>query len=501
MAATMPELRTPVMIFVEAAWEDEKGSVQTSRACMEDKSAGGACIRLKVAVAPDSKIRIRWRFEEFFGVVKYCRSEGRDFRVGIQRDDTIHFSSGRTPVLQSQLASAEASSGEASSSEAPFAQSRGANARIENSTNSDLRIASIPADVIHVERLDEQSRPGQTGNAKETASNGTVQLSSASGKARTRSADALPRIPPRGFGVQSARRRPQGRDRPQPEALNRSLERPREVEVPSSEPRSQETPKQPEGNAKRNFMGTKWLARAPWNHREEEPAASGEGRGNDRLESTSHEKEKTMPLPQPMQTPEKPAPYAAREVPTFQVELLSMEDIYRTAGIVSPRKGYSITKIVEMLNSEHIRGLSKETKRAAILMALDAAGVTVEQVQRDARARQGALDAYENEQRKRTEAEWSRKAEEITHIQAELESIKAHYTARISRNMEALARDKARFNNWITTKEQESQSMAEAIELCSKIPSSEPAATAPSRSVALTTDTAKAGSIAASKPM
>ena len=208
-----------------------------------------------------------------------------------------------------------------------------------------------------------------------------------------------------------------------------------------------------------------------------------------------------MPLSQPMQPPEKPAPYAAREVPTFQVELLSMEDIYRTAGIVSPRKGYSITKIVEMLNSEHIRGLSKETRRAAILMALDAAGVTVEQVQRDARARQGALDAYENEQRKQTEAEWARKAEEITHIQAELESIKAHYNARISRNMEALARDKARFNNWVTTKEQESQSMAEAIELWIKTPPSEPAVTAPARSLTLPADSAKASTAAASKPM
>ena len=177
-----------------------------------------------------------------------------------------------------------------------------------------------------------------------------------------------------------------------------------------------------------------------------------------------------------------------------------MEDIYRTAGIVSPRKGYSVPKVVEMLNSEHIRGLSKETKRAALLMALDAAGVTIEQVQRDGKARQAALDAYEAEQKKQAEAEWARKAEEITHIQAELESIKAHYTARISRNMEALARDKARFNSWVTTKEQESQSMAEAVELCLKSPGSEPAVSR-EREMSASAASSAAAAMTAAKPM
>jgi hypothetical protein len=164
----------------------------------------------------------------------------------------------------------------------------------------------------------------------------------------------------------------------------------------------------------------------------------------------------------------------ARAVPTFEVELLSMEDVYRAAGIPGPRKGYSVNKVVEMLNSEHIRGLSKEMKRAAVLMALDAAGISIDQVQRDAKARQSALDAYESEQKKQAEAEWVRKGEEITQIQAELESIKAHYMGRITRNQEAVARDKARFSNWVATKQQEAQSMSEALDLCLKTQPSEP---------------------------
>ena len=118
------------------------------------------------------------------------------------------------------------------------------------------------------------------------------------------------------------------------------------------------------------------------------------------------------------------------------MELSPIEDIYAVAGIANPRGGYSVNKVVDMLHSEHIRGLSTEMKRAAVLMALDAAGVTIGQIQQDAKTRQNALDAYEAEQRKQAEAEWARKAEENIQIQSDLERVKAQYMARIARNEE-----------------------------------------------------------------
>jgi len=137
------------------------------------------------------------------------------------------------------------------------------------------------------------------------------------------------------------------------------------------------------------------------------------------------------------------------------VELLFMADIYQTAGILNPRKGYSILKVVEMLKSEHLRGLSKDMKRATVLVALDAAGIAVEEVAQDARARMAAIDSYEAEQRKQFEAHLSRKAEENQHIMAELERIKAVYAEKLRRNLEGVAREKATFGNWLTTKQQE----------------------------------------------
>ena len=86
MSAAVPELRKPVMTLVEALWEDRDGTSHTVPARMEDKSAGGACIRIKTAIEVGSKLRIRWRFEQFSGTARYCRREGWEYLVGIQRD-------------------------------------------------------------------------------------------------------------------------------------------------------------------------------------------------------------------------------------------------------------------------------------------------------------------------------------------------------------------------------------------------------------------------------
>jgi len=219
-------------------------------------------------------------------------------------------------------------------------------------------------------------------------------------------------------------------------------------------------------------MRHKWLELAPWHSSQDELSESGD-LGSDGKSNGKAEKQNLMP---PVTSPAKKGPvHSAREVPTFQVDLSPMEDIYRATGIMAPRKGYTINKVVEMLNSEHIRGLSKEMKRVALLMALDAAGVPIGEVLQDAKLRREALDSHEAQQRKQVEAEWARKEEENIQIQAELESVRAHYMARISRNLDGVAREKETFDGWVTLKRQECQSMVEAVELCLESPVSEPA--------------------------
>jgi hypothetical protein len=216
----------------------------------------------------------------------------------------------------------------------------------------------------------------------------------------------------------------------------------------------------------RNFMKLKWFA----GNEEELLGANGNGSA---VNEPAQRAAEIAPRAERMA-----GNHAAAENATgFQNELLAIEDIFRAAGITSPRRGYSITKVVEMLRSEHMRGLSKEMRRAAVLMALDAAGVGVEEVLHDAKVRQEAIDAYAAEQRKHAEAQWARKAEENLQIQAELELVKSHYAERIRRNLDGVAREKATFGSWLKVKEQETQGMAEAVEQVLKAPAaSEPPA-------------------------
>jgi hypothetical protein len=216
-------------------------------------------------------------------------------------------------------------------------------------------------------------------------------------------------------------------------------------------------------------MQRKWFDLTHRNNTQDGLSGNGSENSSSKSETVKHVPEAPPPMEK---TPAEPAGESAASSP---IELLPMEDIYRAAGIMNPRKGYSITKVVEMLRSEHMRGLSKEMRRAAVLMALDAAGIPIDEVLQDAKARQEALDSYEAEQKKQVEEQWARKAEENVQIQAELERVRAQYMARVRRNLDGVAREKATFSSWLTMKQQESQSMAEAVQMCSKSAIPEPA--------------------------
>ncbi|HEY2120515.1 MAG TPA: hypothetical protein VGH37_15095 [Candidatus Acidoferrum sp.] len=86
MSGVMPEPRTAVMILMEASWADQSGTLQTVSAQMVNKSSMGACIRVGTRVRVGTRMRIQRRWEEFTGITKYCRSDGVENRVGLQRE-------------------------------------------------------------------------------------------------------------------------------------------------------------------------------------------------------------------------------------------------------------------------------------------------------------------------------------------------------------------------------------------------------------------------------
>ena len=83
------------------------------------------------------------------------------------------------------------------------------------------------------------------------------------------------------------------------------------------------------------------------------------------------------------------------ELPAAAVVSANLGAVYDAAKIAAPAHGYTVLKVAEMLQSEHIRALPAEVKRKSVMVALDAAGVKVTDIVEDAVRRDRALDTYE----------------------------------------------------------------------------------------------------------
>jgi hypothetical protein len=139
------------------------------------------------------------------------------------------------------------------------------------------------------------------------------------------------------------------------------------------------------------------------------------------------------------------------------------DEIYRAAEIQPPAHGYTIMKIAEMLQSERIRALPAEVKKNSILLALDAAGVKIEEVIEDAVKRDRALDGFERVQQKSLDELETRMAQDDSQIQAELDRLTQEHKARIQANNDEVAKQKERFYAWRLQKQQEEQKIAESV--------------------------------------
>jgi len=141
----------------------------------------------------------------------------------------------------------------------------------------------------------------------------------------------------------------------------------------------------------------------------------------------------------------------------------SFDEIYKAAEIPPPSKGYSILKVSQMLESEHIRNLPSDVKKSSVLVALDAAGVDVKEVIQDAIRRDRALDTYERVQQRAVQELEDRKTKENSDIQAQIDKYVTEQRAKIQANNDEVSREKERFTGWRLKKQQEEKKIAEAV--------------------------------------
>jgi hypothetical protein len=142
---------------------------------------------------------------------------------------------------------------------------------------------------------------------------------------------------------------------------------------------------------------------------------------------------------------------------------ISLREEYREHMTTRSTGEYTILKVAQMLQSEHIRDLPREVKRAAILVALQAAGVKLADVIDDAVQRNEVLANAQRAREKVLREFETRKEEANRKVQALVQSLVAEYEARIQRHKDEVSAEREKFAEWRQAKAEEEQKIADAL--------------------------------------
>lgn len=136
-----------------------------------------------------------------------------------------------------------------------------------------------------------------------------------------------------------------------------------------------------------------------------------------------------------------------------------MEKIFETAGIAPNPRGWSVDKLIELTQSEAVRGKPKEEARRAVLEAISAAGVAAEDIVKDAMARDRALDAFEESGALKLREHAAAGERKLREIEARIEALRDE-SARLR---EKLKEDEKAWNEWRRGKRAYEKEMAAAV--------------------------------------
>jgi hypothetical protein len=121
---------------------------------------------------------------------------------------------------------------------------------------------------------------------------------------------------------------------------------------------------------------------------------------------------------------------------------LSFDKVFAAAQIAVPAHGFTIEKVGAMLGNAKLAALPREGRAAAVLVALEAAGVKIDSVIEEAVRKDKALDLFEKVQREHLEQVSQEKEEANRKLAAQIEANKAA-VADLTGKVEAWAKKKA----------------------------------------------------------
>lgn len=144
-----------------------------------------------------------------------------------------------------------------------------------------------------------------------------------------------------------------------------------------------------------------------------------------------------------------PQSYEARlpdQAPSkLPAEIMDFGEVYREARIEAPAHGYGIDKIEAMLNHPRLVALRPEQRSAAVLAALEAAGVEFTDVLRDAALRDQAIERFALAKESEMQAERLRAEEAVVRARQELDAFVTEKRAEVERLRREIREAEERF--------------------------------------------------------
>ncbi len=148
-------------------------------------------------------------------------------------------------------------------------------------------------------------------------------------------------------------------------------------------------------------------------------------------------------------------------------EEFALDQVYASAGIKPPSHGFTVYRLIEMLDAEEFRGMDAATRArviAGMLRRLPTGAVEVDDIVRDAAARDRALDAFERFLADRVTRQMQDADEKNRVLQAQIEELTRANTALMETNRAAAEAERVRLERWRTRKRAEEDKLFDAVQ-------------------------------------
>jgi len=148
-------------------------------------------------------------------------------------------------------------------------------------------------------------------------------------------------------------------------------------------------------------------------------------------------------------------------------EEYALEQVYASAGIQPPAHGFTVYRLIEMLEAEEFRGMDAATRArviAGMLRRLPTGAVEIDDIVRDAAARDRALDAFERFLADRVTRQLQDADEKNRVLQAQIEELTKANTALMEANRAAVEAERVRLERWLVRKRAEEDRLFDAVQ-------------------------------------